>query len=198
MTKPLRVALFVGHKGPGTGAQDDPLTPYNEDEFDNAQKAACAIGANLLLRHHQPLVITGEGDDYLVERVRLALKSRCDLAIGCHFNAVADRRANGCEVLAHPADESSWALASVLANHIAQRTGVELRHKGSFGTVEVGGLAVLSAMFKAKTPAAIIEPLFLSNEEDQQVLASDGYWRDLATAVCDAIDIWAAVWKVMA
>ena len=196
MVKPLRVALFVGHRGPGTGAQDDPLTAYNEDEFDNAQKAACAIGAFLLLQHHQPLVITGEGDDYLEERVRLALKSRADLAIGCHFNAVADEQAHGCEVLFHPEDTvGASELALACAAKIADETGVRLRHPESCGTVTRIGLKVLNLMLGAGVPTVIIEPLFLSNPDDQRKVAHPRYFSDLARGVCGAIGMWAEAWR---
>ena len=194
--KPLRVALFVGHRGPGTGAQDDPLTAYNEDEFDNAQKAACAIGAFLLLQHHQPLVITGEGDDYLNERVRLALVSHADIAIACHFNAHENPDAHGCEVLFHPRDNvGSSELALACAAKIADETGVRLRHPGSCGTVARTGLKVLNLMLDAGVPTVIIEPLFLSNPDDQSKVAHPRYFSDLARGLCGAIGMWAEVWR---
>ena len=194
-TKPLRIVLFVGHRGPGTGAQDDPLTAYNEDEFDNAQKAACAIGAFLLLKHHQPLVITGEGDDYLAERVRLALKCRPDLAIACHFNAHENEQAHGCEVLFHPDDEQAAALALACAAKIAAETGVRLRHPESCGTVTRTGLKVLNLMLGAGIPTVVIEPLFLTNPDEQRKLAHPRYFSDLARGVSDAIGMWAEVWR---
>lgn len=197
-TQPLRVALFVGHRGPGTGAQDDPATAYNEDEFDNAQKAACAIGAFLLLRHHQPLVITGEGDDYLTERVRLALESRADIAIACHFNAHENPQAHGCEVLFHPEDATgSSELALACAAKIAAETGARLRHPESCGTVTRTGLKVLNLMLGAGVSTVIIEPLFLSNPDDQRRLAEPRYFSDLARGVCGAIGMWAEVWRMV-
>ena len=195
MTKPLRIVLFVGHRGPGTGAQDDPLTAYNEDEFDNAQKAACAIGAFLLLQHHQPLVITGEGDDYLEERVRLALRCNPDLAIACHFNAFDDPQAHGCEVLSHPDDEQAAALALACAAKIAAETGARLRHPEDCGTVRRTDLKVLNLMLGAGIPTVIIEPLFLSNPDDQRKLAHPRYFSDLARGVSEAIGLWAEVWR---
>ena len=194
-TKPLRVVLFVGHRGPGTGAQDDPGTAYNEDEFDNAQKAACAIGAFLLLQHHQPLVITGEGDDYIEERVRLALACRPDLAIACHFNAHKDEQAHGCEVLFHPDDEEAAALALACAAKIAAETGVRLRHLEHCGTVTRTGLKLLNLMLGTGIPTVIIEPLFLTNPDEQRKLAHPRYFSDLARGVSEAIGMWAQAWR---
>lgn len=195
-TKPLRVALFVGHRGPGTGAQDDPLTAYNEDEFDNAQKAACAIGAFLLLRHHQPLVITGEGDDYIAERVRLVLGCSPDLAIACHFNAAADDQAHGCEVLFHPEDiTGSSELALACAAKIASTTGVHLRHPEDCGTVKRRDLKLLNLMLGTDIPTVIIEPLFLTNPDDQRKLGNPRYFSDLARGVSEAIGMWATFWR---
>lgn len=195
MVTPLRVALFVGHKGPGTGAPDDPKTAYNEDEFDNAQKAACAIGAFLLLQHHQPLVITGEGADYLEERVRLALKSRADIAIACHFNAHENEQAHGCEVLFHPGcTVGSGELALACAAKIAAETGVRLRHPEDCGTVKRTGLKVLNLMLGAGVPTVIIEPLFLSNPDDQCKVAHPRYFSDFARGVASAIALWAEFW----
>ncbi len=195
MTKPLRIVLFVGHGGPGTGAQDDPLTAYNEDEFDNAQKAACAIGAFLLLQHHQPLIIDSDGEDYIERRVQFALKCNPDLAIACHFNAFDDPQAHGCEVLSHPDDEQAAALALACAAKIAAETGARLRHPEDCGTVRRTNLKVLNLMLGAGIPTVIIEPLFLSNPDDQRKLAHPRYFSDLARGVSEAIGLWAEVWR---
>ena len=192
-TQPLRVALFVGHRGPGTGAACEGV-----DEFEQAQKAAVAIGAALMLRGHQPFICTGQGEHYLEQRALLAEACRPDVAIACHFNAATDERAHGCEVLHHADDESAASLALACAANICNRTGVHMRHADTCGTVPKTTLKVLNYMHSSQIPAVLIEPLFLTNEANRRTLAGPDYFRNLSGAVGDSIDLWAAVWKVVA
>ena len=192
MVKPLRVALFVGHKGPGTGAACEGV-----DEFEQAQKAACAIGVALMLRGHQPFVCTGQGEHYLEQRSLLAETCRPDVAISCHFNSVKDVRAHGCEVLYHPDDESAETLALACAASICHRTGVHLRHAERAGTVARSDLRVLRYMHNSSIPTVLIEPLFLTTEASRRTLAHEDYFRDLSKAVVDSLELWSAVWKVV-
>jgi len=192
MTKPLRVALFVGHKGPGTGAVCEGV-----DEFEQNQKAAIAIGAQLMLRGHKPFICTGQGEHYIEQRALLAEACKVDCAIACHFNA-HDSDAHGCEVLCHPADESAKTLALTCASQIARATGVHMRHGEHCGTVEVDDLKILNYMHNSKIPAVLIEPLFLTSGPNRETLAGENYYRNLGAAVADSVVLWAAVWKVMA
>jgi len=192
MVKPLRVALFVGHKGPGTGASCEGV-----DEFEQAQKAAVSIGVALMLRGHQPFVCTGQGEHYLEQRCLLAETCRPDVAISCHFNAHEDERAHGCEVLYHPEDESAETLALACAANICQRTGVHLRHAEQVGTVPRNDLKVLNYMHSSKIPTVLIEPLFLTNEANRRTLAHEDYFRHMSKAVVDSIELWSAVWRIV-
>ena len=187
MSKPLRVALFVGHKGPGTGA-----ACYDVDEFEQAQKAAIAIGGTLMLRGHQPFICTGQGEHYLEQRALLAEICRPDVAVACHFNAHGSS-ANGCEVLFHPEDGSAESLALACAANITVRTGVHLRHADRCGTVPRADLKIRNYMHSSQIPTVLIEPLFLTSEPNRQTLAGPDYFRNLAGAVADSVELWAAV-----
>ena len=191
MVKPLRVALFVGHRGPGTGASCEGV-----DEFEQAQKAACAIGAALMLRGHQPFICTGQGEHYIEQRALLAETCKVDVAISCHFNA-HESDAHGCEVLHHPDDEEAAGLALACAANICQRTGVWLRHPETVGVVPRDDLRVLNYMHSSRIPTVLIEPLFLTNEDDRAKLAHPDYFRDLSKAVVDSLELWAAVWRAV-
>lgn len=189
MTKPLRVALFVGHRGPGTGS-----AAAGVDEYEQNQKAAVAIGAQLMLRGHQPFICTGQGEHSIEQRALLAETCKPDCAIACHFNA-HDSDAHGCEVLYHPADESASTLALTCAANIARATGVHMRHAEHCGTVQVDDLKILNYMHSSKIPAVLIEPLFLTSEPNRETLAGENYFRNLGNAVADSVVVWAAVWK---
>ena len=192
-TQSLRVALFVGHKGPGTGAACEGV-----DEFGQAQKAAVSIGAALMLRGHQPFICTGQGEHYLEQRALLAEVCEPDVAISCHFNAASDERAHGCEALHHPDDESAASLALACAANIAHRTGVHMRHADTCGTVPRTDLKILNYMHNSQVPTVLIEPLFLTNEANRRTLADPDYFRHLSGAVADSVEMWAAAWKVVA
>lgn len=180
----MRVVLFIGHRGVGTGASWEHL-----DEHELAHKAACAIGATLMLRGHQPFVITGEGDDYLSERVRLATANKPDLAFCLHFNSHENPEADGCEVFYDPDDTTALGLAMLVAPRIAAGTGVRLRHEADGGVAVDDELLVLNAMVEV-CPTAYLEPLFLSNAHDREMLTRAGYFADLARAVADTVDLW--------
>lgn len=189
----MRVVIFIGHKGVGTGAVHGEL-----DEHELAQKAAIGIGCTLMVRGHQPFVITGEGTNSIEQRVRLAEKEQPDVALTCHFNAFDDPENKyhsdcGCEVLYHPADTESQALAMLLAPRIAGYTGVRLRHENHAGTVprDSGrGSRILKYMLAAGIPFAYLEPLFLTDPGDRMTLRQPGYFLALSRAVADALELW--------
>ena len=189
----MRVVIFVGHKGVGTGAAHGDL-----DEHELAQKAAIGIGCTLMVRGHQPFIVTGEGSDYIEERVRLAEQEHPDVALTCHFNAFDDPENRhdtdrGCEVLYHPADKESLALAMLLGPRLAEYTGVRLRHENHAGTVprDSGrGSRILKYMLTAGIPFAYLEPLFLTDPGDRIILQTPGYFRNLSRAIADALELW--------
>lgn len=179
----MRVVLFVGHKGVGTGASWECL-----DEHELAQKAAIAIGCTLMLRGHQPFVVTGEGTNSIEQRVRLAECEAPDLAIACHFNA-HDTDADGCEVLYHPDPPDALGFAMLLAPRVAGATGVRMRHPNQTGVVARDDLRLLNYMRRI-CQTVILEPLFLTSATDRAVLTAPDYWRNLASGVADSVDFW--------
>ena len=181
----MRVVIFVGHKGVGTGA-----THGNLDEHELAQKAAIAIGCTLMVRGYQPFIVTGEGSDYVEQRIRLAEKEHADVAVSCHFNSVDAQGPDGCEVLYHEDDSEAMALAMLTAPRIANHTGVRLRHESDAGTVPRHNLRLLRYMAHAHLPCVILEPLFLSNAGDRATVQTAGYFLSLSRAVVDALEVW--------
>jgi len=179
----MRVVLFVGHKGVGTGATWEHL-----DEHELAHKAAISIGATLLMRGHDPFVVTGQGTNYIEQRVSLAAELAPDCAISCHFNA-HDSDAHGCEVLYHPHDTSALGLAMMLGNKVADQTEVRQRHPDTCGAFPRPGLKLLRYM-KRVCPTVILEPLFLTSAIDRAVLDGPRYWQNLARAAGDALHVW--------
>lgn len=191
---------MVGHKGVGTGASwhDDE---YDLDEFDLAAKAVVAIGDALMSRGHQPLPVTGEGSDYLAERARMAEMCRPDLAISCHFNAVEDDRARGCEVLYHSQIETAHNLARTMAFQVSSFTRVPLHRPKDCGTWAAEAEKVILRHMRRICPTVILEPLFLTNRADRRALTQQGYWHLLGEAVAGSVEMWealedAATWEL--
>ena len=155
-----RVIIAAGHYPDAPGAQYPPLSEHAE-----AVKAVSKLFLNLLERGFEPVIARGK----LSEKASIANRLNPLCAIDVHFNASSNPTANGTETLfgSNPQDKK-------LARHIqsALVRKLNLRDRG-IKFADYAGTAEWDECFftrEINCPAAIIEPLFISNPGEAQLL----------------------------
>lgn len=157
------IALDAGHGGEDSGA----VSPTGKKECDFARKVASSLeklleglGAKVVSVYHENTDIS------LKKRAEIANKAEADILISIHFNSASDKKAAGCEVLYYGTDISfsvmGKKLAEILCKEISSSLGVRCR-----GAKKRSDLYLLK---HTKMPAVIVEPLFLSNPAEEQLL----------------------------
>ena len=184
---PIRVAISIGHRGPGTGAAHEGY-----DEHTLAHKAAVAIGFHLMTYAdrgvtslYQPFLIGAMPVGGLEEKAVAVLDVEPHVVLCCHFNAFPDVAAHGCEMLVHEdADDSTRFLAHALNAGITGE--LDFRNRG---VTERDNLYMLNQLGKF-APTVILEPGFITNEHDRAVMQGDLFWVKLGAGVSAALEEW--------
>lgn len=173
------IAVDAGHGGKDPGA----LGPSGTKESDAARKIAVEV-ENLLqgLGAKTVRVYSDKEKVELKQRLKRAQSSGADILISIHLNSSKSSRAGGCEVLYsnlnHEISSKSEKLAKTLAKEIANSLGINCR-----GAKVRNDLYLLK---NSKIPAVIIEPLFISNPEEEMLLKNEGI-RKIASAILRGI-----------
>lgn len=122
-------------------------------------------------------------DDNLQSICDASNKFGADLFVSIHCNAAANTDAKGTETLCYTTGGESEKLASSIQKQIID----------SLGTVE-RGVKIGSGLYVLKhtdCPAVLVECAFISNSEDEALLASDegkeGFARAIARGITDYV-----------
>lgn len=201
----IRVVLFPGHKGPGTGAVSDGY-----DEWETNADLANVIGAHLVAtgRYHAPQA-TGGGSSHITSRVQCALGFNPDLALSIHLNANEGTPGTGTEAWFHTPDPGepepthSGKLATYLSGYVA--AALELRDRGPKRYIpptpeerRLGTRRTISLLEKLHgvCPVALLEVCFINNPADRAALYGEAFGHErVAGAVGHALDDWVAQWR---
>lgn len=125
--------------------------------------------------------LTREADEYLAlqERSALANSIDADYFISIHCNAAADRTANGTETLIYARGGEAEKLASKVQSKVVTALGT--RDRGIKVRPELHVLA------KTKMPAILVELAFISNQQEEQMLADSAIHRKAARAIAEGV-----------
>ena len=110
----------------------------------------------------------------------------CELAVEIHCNANDDVRANYSETIYHPTSKVGKAAAEQIQAKVASGFFSHDRKWAVRGARADAGLFFL----KTKTPAVIVEGVFVSNVEQAQFLASNGGPEAYGLLVAEGIKSW--------
>lgn len=178
--KGIVIAVDAGHGGTDPGAVS--VSGKKESELarlvaDSLKKLLEGLGAKVIKVYDE------DKDTPLQIRVKKANAAGADIFVSIHFNSAKDKRAGGCEVLYYGSDTGFSArgkkLAEILCKEISVSLGVKCR-----GSKKRGDLYVLK---HTKMPAVIIEPLFLSNPEEEKILEESTAVSRISSAVVRGI-----------
>ena len=125
------------------------------------------------------VILSRKGDTHvsLSKRVSLANRARADAFVSLHINSYYHKRANGTETYYYkPKDK-------LLAKYI-QREMVNVLKRKNLG-IKRTRLYVLN---HTKMPAALIEPLFLTNKEESYLVTQPHYRQKVSMAVVRGLE----------
>ncbi|MBE3586583.1 MAG: N-acetylmuramoyl-L-alanine amidase [Thermoanaerobacter sp.] len=170
-----RIVLDPGHGGSDPGA----LGPTGLREKD----VTLAV-AKYLQQELQPLgsiYMTRDKDEYksLRERVDLANNLKADYFISIHCNATTNRAAKGTETLIYAFGKEAEKLARKVQTRLVKVLGTQDR-----GVKVRPGLYVLA---HTAMPAILVETAFISNPEEERLLADPAQQQSIARAIVEGI-----------
>jgi len=173
--QPFRIAIDPGHGGRDPGAVAGDIYEKNLNLNLSAYLFKICLNRGL-----NPFLI--RGGDYnlqLEERVNLAEAAGAELFLSVHHNGAASSEANGTEVFHFPGSRFGVLYAEYIQQGMLDVLGSRDR-----GVKTSDRLYVLR---RTSMPAVLIEPLFVTGEEDRMIYSRDGYYRDLANGIIDSI-----------
>lgn len=175
-----RVAIDPGH-GPGdpgsTGAGG--LVEANV-----TWQLAELLAEELRRRGAEPVLLRSRDEDASAsERAARANAARADALVAIHLNDHGDAAAEGSSCYYFGRLESysvaGRALADVVQEEVVARTGVK------DGRTHPKAFPILR---ESTMPAVHLEPCFISNPKEEQLLGQDRFRRELAAAVAEALE----------
>jgi len=171
----FRIAIDPGHGGRDPGAVAGDI--FEKDLNLNLSAYLFKLCLN---RGLNPFLL--RGGDYnlqLEERVNLAEASGAEMFLSVHHNGAASSEANGTEVFHFPGSRFGVLYAEYIQQGMIDVLGSRNR-----GVKTSDSLYVLR---RTSMPAVLIEPLFVTGEEDSMIYSRENYYRDLANGIIDSI-----------
>lgn len=176
------VVIDAGHGGPDPGA----VGKNGLKEKDVALVVTLLV--QYLLAPYVDVLLTRTKDTAVVPggttaaelsgRANFANRAGADIFVSIHLNGVLDPTANGLETLCYKFGFEGEKLARNLQKSVQQATGLRDRD------VKAGNLAVLR---ETKMPAALVELGFISNPNEEKLLASSQFHDVSAQAIASGI-----------
>ncbi|RJQ32412.1 MAG: N-acetylmuramoyl-L-alanine amidase [Peptococcaceae bacterium] len=179
------IAIDPGHGGDDPGAIGPTGLKEKEVTMDVAKRTA-----SLLQERGAKVILTRSGDEYvgLHERTEKANRAGAAIFISIHMNANEDASICGTSTYVY-GDGSDWStdpwvqrskeLALNIQSNLVHHLG--LSDKG----IREANFAVLRT---SDVPAVLIEGAFISNPEEEKIIAKDEFRRLLAQAIINGIE----------
>jgi N-acetylmuramoyl-L-alanine amidase len=178
-----QVVLDPGHGGTEPGATNPAFGIIERDlNLDTSNRVAALLRARGLT-----VALTREDNATTLstwQRGRIANACGARVFVSIHHNSVSDPAPN--HVLTLYADDSDIPFAQWMENAMAASLVDGELYDGGIRRLRNGG------MIAASMPAALVEPVFLSNMAEAQRLAdpSGARRQQIATAIADGIITW--------
>ena len=178
------IVLDAGHGGSDRGAVGPSGLTEKEVTLAVALKAERILannGADVIMTRRTDIDVASPNASNTEELGARVAKAPYDaeIFISIHCNSFSNPQSNGMETFYYSGNQESYRLAALLNE--------ELRNYGG-----LNNRGVKSANFyvikHSNCPASLIELAFISNYEEERLLASDEYQEQLAQAIVAAIN----------
>lgn len=158
----MKVILNIGHEGitkdPGATHWGVEEHAWNKDFVNNhlvPKFKEAGIDTQVIIQQTYPTLWKSIN--------KIAKKG--DLTLAFHLNS-ADPKATGTEMLYYEKSSNSKKLATLLQTNVVEALGLRSRGLQACNLQSRGG----SLMVRTSTPCVILEPAFLSNENDYKTI----------------------------
>lgn len=173
----------INHWGSDPGA----IGPTGLKERDVVMNISLYLG-HILLREGFPVIFTRKGDTALTlpERVQVAAVTGADLLISIHTNASLNPRMSGTMTFYHSSQDPELVFQSNSRKTLAALIQAELvtsLQRENMGVREANFLILR----ESPVPSALIETAFISNPEEEKLLADPGFQKLAAEAIARGI-----------
>jgi N-acetylmuramoyl-L-alanine amidase len=179
----MKIFIDPGHGGEDSGAIGP--TGFKEKDF-NLQTAKLLEMACIWHGWHTCLSRTQDRNVVERQSAREANEWRADVFVSIHANG-ATPQANGCETLYWNTGPRSAALAGEVQNQMLARfpwladRGTKPKFPGDRGA---------TVLRCTHMPAILIEPMFITNHTEEEVLKRFSTQALVADAILESVDLW--------
>jgi N-acetylmuramoyl-L-alanine amidase len=175
------VFLDPGHGGTNLGtvsAQGLQEKMPNLEIAQRVERILTSLGYIVIMSRRTDVFIP------LLDRVKIAEKSKAQVFVSIHFNYAKNTKVQGAEVFYYHAEKSPSRAkrSSYLASCILKRLVSDLPTPSR--GVKHGDLCVIR---ETTMPAVLVEPIFLSNSHDAHLLEKSAFKHKIARAIARGI-----------
>jgi N-acetylmuramoyl-L-alanine amidase len=175
-----RIALDAGHGSDDVGA----LGPTGTTEADLTRLLAEALAEELSVRGAIPVPLRSPGSDpSALERAAAANELGAEAVLSIHLNSHEDSSAEGASTFYYGREgwesQAGRRLAELIQDELTER----LRRKD--GRTHPLSLPLLR---ETRMPAVHVEPCFITNPNEEQLLCTEEFRRDVARAIADGVE----------
>lgn len=208
--KGILVAIDAGHQGKGNSAKepDGPGSSVMKAKVTSGTAgvstglAEYKLNLTVSLNLKEELVKRGY-DVYMVreihevdlsnsERATMANESGADIFVRIHANSIADSSVRGaltmCMTKSNPYNSNLYAKSKELSQEIVDGicTQTGFKNRGIMETDTMSGINW------CKIPVTIVEMGFMSNQEEDKLMATEEYQNKIVQGIADGIDAYYA------
>jgi len=203
---PFVIVIDPGHQRKGN-SEKEPNGPGSEvmkakvssgtqgvstgiPEYELNLAVSLYLKEELLARGYEVIMIreTHDVDISNVERAEIANEANADAFIRVHADSSTNSSAEGvltiCQTPDNPYNaqwyEESYRLSKLVLEEVVEATGAKKRHVWETDT--------MTGINWTTVPTTILEMGFMSNPEEDELLATEEYRKKVATGVANAID----------
>jgi N-acetylmuramoyl-L-alanine amidase len=168
------IVLDAGHGGKDSGATGE----NNYEKTLNLQTVEAL--SSLLKNGGAEVILTRSSDKYLTlsERVKISNQYQPDVFISIHYNANSSNDANGINTFYWTTNADEKELAAYIQEEVIKQTG--LKNRG----IKPGDFQVIR---DSKNPAILVELGFISNPEEEKIIATNEYQQKAATGIYNGL-----------